>query len=79
MISEVLSEAVQEIERQQRDEPDTYGELEREIDAVKLAMSRLVQFLDVPPTREVHVYREALTALVQAIERADEEWPEAAE
>ena len=50
MISDVLSEAIDEIERYQRDFPDTYRECRIEINATLQAMRRLRDFLDTPPS-----------------------------
>jgi hypothetical protein len=51
MISDVLAEAIEEIERYQQDMPDLYcgpGTFGQEIDQVKAAMRRLLVKLDSP-------------------------------
>lgn len=49
MISDILSEAVDDIEIYQEDMPDSYDDLEAEIDVVKSVMDGLRMVLDVPP------------------------------
>lgn len=49
MISDVLFEAIEEIERYQSNFPDHYNEIRDEIDKVKGAMCRLQLSLDAPP------------------------------
>src|SRR5262245_61739614 len=52
MISDVLFEALEEIERYQRDCPEAYSdpELKKEIESVKSAMRGLQRWLDTPPS-----------------------------
>ena len=49
MISDILFEAIEEIERYQKDFSECYDELRAEIDAVKEIMSALRIKLDTPP------------------------------
>ena len=49
MISDVLFEALSEIEVYQREMPDAYKPLGEDIEAVKLAMRSLLRKLDTPP------------------------------
>ena len=49
MISDVLSDAICEIERYQQDFPDSYNSLREEIEQVKAVMKRLMIKLDTPP------------------------------
>lgn len=49
MISDVLFEALVEIERYQREMPGVYENSRAEIDAVKVAMRALQWKLDLPP------------------------------
>ena len=49
MISDVLFEAVQEIERYEAECPESYGDIKEEIAAVKNSMRALQQKLDTPP------------------------------
>jgi len=50
MISDVLFEAREEIERYQKDMPDVYGDLEStvKIEAVKLVMKAVQAWFDTP-------------------------------
>lgn len=49
MISDILSEAVDDIEQYQEDVPEAYAELAAEIDVVKVVIHGLRMVLDVPP------------------------------
>jgi hypothetical protein len=49
MISDILFEAIEEIERYQNDFSECYDDLREEIDAVKDAMKALKIKLDTPP------------------------------
>jgi len=49
MISDILSDALREIERYQCEFPDTYDEIRGEIDSVRTSMSRLREKLDTLP------------------------------
>jgi hypothetical protein len=48
MISDVLFEALQQIERYQKESPDMYDEMKDEIEQVKHVMRRLLHKLDDP-------------------------------
>jgi peptidoglycan hydrolase CwlO-like protein len=50
MISDVLFEAIEEIERYQNDLPQCYDEIREEINAVKETMRALQIKLDTPPS-----------------------------
>ncbi len=49
MISDTLSEAIYDIRQYQRDMPEVYDSIKRDIDAVTSAMERLRKQLDAPP------------------------------
>jgi hypothetical protein len=49
MISDVLFEAIEEIERYQREFPRSYDEIKPDIEAVKAKMRALQRFLDTLP------------------------------
>ena len=49
MLSDTLSEAIEEIERYQREMPDVYDYIKEEINQVKEAMRKLQIELDTPP------------------------------
>jgi hypothetical protein len=50
MLSDALHEAVEEIEKYQRDYPKVYDAMKDEIEPVKVAMNKLRQKLDAPPS-----------------------------
>ncbi len=50
MISDVLFEAIQEIERYQADFPQAYDPCRPMIESTKHAMRKLLAFLDTPPS-----------------------------
>ncbi|MEX0677113.1 MAG: hypothetical protein WD063_08565 [Pirellulales bacterium] len=72
MISDVLSDAVHEIERYERDFPDYYCAVRPEITKVKLAMCELRERLDCPAV-ELKV-SPARVRLRQSKARADQQW-----
>ncbi len=49
MIGDVLYDAIQELERYQREMPDSYDDMRDEIEACKNAMRKLRRKLDLPP------------------------------
>ena len=52
MISDVLFEALQEIERYQREMPDVYSDMAADIERVKVEMQTLQRRLDTPPAAD---------------------------
>jgi hypothetical protein len=71
MISDVLCEAVTEIERYQRDFPNAYSGLKAEIDKVKAVMNALRAYLDCPPAGRYPRYDAAMEQLRQEIGAID--------
>lgn len=64
MISDMLSEAVEEIERYQKDMPDCYEGLRFEIDTVKEVMDCLRLYLDrADPDAQLQNYKLAMRSI----------------
>ena len=70
MISDVLSDAVGEIEEYQRDIPDSYAEITAEIDVVKTVMDGLRMVFDAVPGQPVE-YEVLIAELRSAIRALD--------
>ncbi len=70
MISDVLSDAVGEIEEYQRDIPDSYAEITAEIDVVKTVMDGLRIVFDAVPGQPVE-YEVLIAELRSAIRSLD--------
>jgi hypothetical protein len=71
MISDVLCEALDEIERYQRDFSNAYGESKEAIEKVKAVMSALRSYLDCPPAGRYLRYDAAVEQLRQEIGAID--------
>ncbi len=52
MISDVLSDAIHEIKRYQREMPDVYNDHKEKIERAKKVMNDLRIFFDTPPRRD---------------------------
>jgi len=68
MISDVLSEAIEQINEYQESSPDSYDGIKDEIDKVKLVMFALQFFLDLPP---VEPYHEPMRKIIESIRSLD--------
>ena len=57
MISDVLFEAIRDIRQYQKDWPDSYDGLKKQIDVVVETMNGLLEYLDTPPVKDGDVLK----------------------